>query len=143
MHVADAVSARSLCVKASVGAVIVTSDNRVNSISYNGPAAGLKREGPCSTWCRRAMSRDMSSSYDTCDSIHAEANCIARADWTQIRGGTIYVTASPCMSCAKIISNSGLERAVILVGDEDAHRDPDTVISYLESCGMAVTRVSR
>ena len=46
--------------------------------------------------------------------VHAEANAIVQAARNGIRleGGDIYVTASPCWSCYKLIANAGLGRIV-------------------------------
>ena len=45
---------------------------------------------------------------------HAEANAVVQAakNGTRIDGGGIYVTASPCWSCFKLIANAGLVRIV-------------------------------
>lgn len=142
LHVAEAVAGRVLCTRARVGAVIVTVDNRVNSASHNGPPAGFNHgERPCTEWCGRAMSGDSSADYSSCPSIHAETNALVRADFTAIRGGTIYITAAICINCAKMVANSGLARVVHIVRDEDRHRDPDFVEEYLRSMGLTVDRV--
>jgi dCMP deaminase len=46
--------------------------------------------------------------------VHAEANAIAQAARNGVRldGGGIYVSASPCFGCFKLIANSGLSRIV-------------------------------
>ena len=46
--------------------------------------------------------------------IHAEANAIIQAatHGTRIEGAAIYVTASPCWNCFKMIANAGLGRVV-------------------------------
>jgi len=46
--------------------------------------------------------------------VHAEANAIAQAarNGARLEGADIYVTASPCFSCFKLIANSGLRRIV-------------------------------
>jgi dCMP deaminase len=46
--------------------------------------------------------------------IHAEANAIIQAatHGTRIEEGSIYVTASPCWSCFKMIANAGIKRIV-------------------------------
>lgn len=142
MAVADAVATRSRCTRAQVGAVVVTADNRVAAVGYNGPAHGLPVEGWCSDWCPRAMGlTGTTSDYDECPAIHAEANALMRSDFTQIHGGTIYSARACCMGCAKLISNSGLARVVHRVTEEDMHRGPDGVELYLRACGLDVVRV--
>lgn len=55
LHVAEAVSARSLCTRSKVGAVVVTPANRVVAVGYNNPPAGFRHDDrPCTEWCPRA-----------------------------------------------------------------------------------------
>lgn len=143
MPVAEILGQRSRCARAQVGAVIVTRDNRVASVGYNGPAKGLMLRGDCRNWCPRAMGKtDLSADYGACSTIHAEANALLRADYTQIQGGTIYVSHSSCINCAKLVANSGLKKLVHKVTDADAHRNPDEVETYLRQTGVEAVRVS-
>jgi len=70
-----------------------------------------------------------------CPSIHAEANALLYASRAETDGATLYVTHSPCADCAKLISNSGVTRVVMLEYPA-AHR-PNPV-PYLEMCGLVV-----
>jgi dCMP deaminase len=141
MNVALQIGPRSLCSRAQVGALIVTTDNRIASASYNGPPKGLEVSGPCDHWCPRGMGEtELSSDYSSCDMIHAESNAIARADFTQIQGGTIYVTHASCINCAKLVGNSGIKRLVHRVTAADAHRQPEKVEAYLQKIGIEVER---
>lgn len=141
MNVALQIGPRSRCSRAQVGAIVVTHDNRVASASYNGPPKGLNVSGSCDHWCARAMGEtDLSADYSSCDSIHAESNAIARANFTEIQGGTIYVTHASCINCAKLVGNSGIVRLVHRVTDADAHRQPERVEDYLRQIGVEVQR---
>lgn len=140
MAVADAISQRSLCCRAQVGAAIVTEDQRGVSVSYNGPAKGDSVEGSCSGWCPRAQSRDLSPDYGTCRAIHSEANALTRANYSEIQGATIYVTGSVCINCAKQLANSGIRRVVHRVLPEQEYRNPESVEQYLRECGIEVVR---
>ncbi len=143
LDVATTVGRRSRCVRAQVGAVIVTADNRVDSASYNGPIAGLQLVGDCGGWCPRGMGLDPSPiASEMCHAIHAEANALTRANHAQIQGGTIYVSRSMCVNCAKNVCNSGLTRVVHRVLPEDSHRDPDGVEALIRSAGLTVQRHS-
>lgn len=142
LAIARVIAYRSRCDRAQVGAVIVTADNRVAAVSYNGPPSGQQLTGTCSAWCHRAL-HGGGPSYDECATVHAEANGLLRASFTDIRGGTIYVSSACCRGCAKLIANSGLRCVVHIVGPEDSHRDPDDVETYLRKCGLEVTRASR
>jgi dCMP deaminase len=140
MKVADDLAARSLCCRAQVGAVIVTPDQRAVSPSYNGPSKGDPVQGPCDGWCPRAMTNDSSSDYGSCRSIHAEANALTRANFSEIQGATIYITGSICINCAKQVANSGIQRVVHRVLPEHEYRTPGDVEQYLRECGIEVLR---
>ena len=54
--------------------------------------------------------------------VHAEANAIVQAarNGARIDGGTIYVTASPCWGCFRLIANGGINR----IAFGEFYRDP-------------------
>lgn len=144
MQVAHAVSQRSRCTRASMGAVVVSHEQRISATGYNGPAATFSGKGDCINWCERAQgTTGLSGAYDGCPSIHAEANALLYVDRSQVLGGTIYVTAPPCMQCAKLISNSGLSRVVAMIGLDDQHRTPEVALNYLRDCGLEVLTFDR
>lgn len=138
-EVAQAVSRRSACDKASVGAVLVR-NNRVVSTGYNGPASGHPADTSqgCQSWCYRAAGNQPDSTVGygfACPSIHAEANALLYASRQEAEGATLYVTHAPCADCAKLISNSGVAEVVLLQEPESHRPDP---IPYLKSCGIQV-----
>lgn len=142
--VAQTISQRSRCDRAQIGAVIVNSDQRIISTGYNGAAAGYPTNGGCMNWCERAQGKTgLGSAYDGCPSIHAEANALLYVDRSAIHGATIYVTAPPCMNCAKLISNSGVKSVYCFIGEQDLHRNPQTVFDYLNDCGLEVVARKR
>lgn len=143
LAIAQTMAYRSRCDKRQVGAVIVTRDNRVAQLSYNGPARGQRLDGTCHNWCPRMQGYETSGDYSRCASIHAEANGLLRANALDIVHGTIYVSSACCMDCAKLIANSGLKRVVHVVSSEDEYRDPDSVEDYLRQCGLTVQRATR
>src|SRR5688572_25627652 len=104
MAIAREVATRSTCDRKHVGALIVR-DKMILTTGYNGSIRGLEHcddvghmmeEGHCVR------------------TVHAEANAIAQAARNGVRldEGGIYVTASPCFGCFKLIANSGLKRIV-------------------------------
>jgi dCMP deaminase len=104
MAIARVVATRSTCDRKHVGAVIVR-EKMILTTGYNGSIRGLEHcddvghlmeEGHCVR------------------TVHAEANAIVQAARNGVRldGGDIYVTASPCFGCYKLIANSGLTRIV-------------------------------
>lgn len=143
MAFADAIALRSRCSRAQVGAVIVSHDQRVLSSGYNGPPRGLDVTGPCDQWCPRAMGTgSLDGLYDDCHAAHAEANAIARADFTQMDGASIYVSTSACKGCAKQLANTGIIRLVYrYVNDKsDGYRNPAVTEAFLKECGIEVVR---
>jgi len=140
MDVADTIAKRSRCSRAHIGAVVVSANQRIASTGYNGPAATLDVEGDCIDWCPRAQGIvPLDNLYDTCPSIHAEANALLYVDRSRIEGGTIYITDVACLQCAKLVSNSGVAKVVMRVGLKAAHRKPEATIDYLKNCNIDVT----
>ena len=140
MQVADAISQRSRCSRAQIGAVVVSKDQRISSTGYNGPASLFPTEEECMSWCPRAQGlTTLDNTYDSCPSIHAEANALLYVDRSRVEGGTIYITDAACYQCAKLISNSGISRVVMRVSTIAAHRNPEATIEYFAKCGIDVT----
>jgi deoxycytidylate deaminase len=141
MAVADAFAKRSLCVRSQVAAVIVTPDNRVVSIGYNGPPAKMNLKKDCRSWCPHGKETELGTGtdYNLSCTIHAEINAITRADWVAMQGGTLYATRTPCHDCVKVIGGSGLANVVFRVLDIDAAYYPNDIINFLVNCDMSVT----
>lgn len=91
----------SYCKRRQVGALVVK-DNMIISDGYNGTPSGF--ENICED------ENNVTKPYV----LHAEANAItklARSD-NNSEGATLYVTASPCIECSKLIIQSGIKRVV-------------------------------
>ena len=100
MRMARTWSENSYCVRRKVGAILVK-DQMIISDGYNGTPSGF--ENVCEE-------NNVSKPYV----LHAEANAltkVARSN-NSSEGATLYVTASPCMECAKLIIQSGIKRVV-------------------------------
>ena len=139
MQVADAIARRSRCSRAQIGAVVVSKDQRISSTGYNGPASLFPTEKECMSWCPRAQGlTTLDNTYDSCPSIHAEANALLYVDRSRVEGGTIYITDAACYQCAKLISNSGITRVVMRIGTRAAHRLPDATVEYFKQCNIDV-----
>lgn len=92
----------SYCRRRQVGAIIVK-DKMIISDGYNGTPAGF--ENVCED-----PETGMTKPYV----LHAEANAltkVARSN-NSSDGATLYVTASPCLECSKLIIQSGIKRVV-------------------------------
>ena len=100
MNIAKEVATRSTCNRKHIGAVIVR-DKAILATGYNGSIRGLAH-------CDDA---DHEMENDHCvRTIHAEANAIVQSarNGVRIENGEIYVTASPCYDCFKMIANAGI-----------------------------------
>jgi len=102
MQIATDVSTRSTCDRKFVGAVIVR-DKMILSTGYNGSIRGLPH-------CDE-VGHEMDNGHCV-RTVHAEANAIVQAarNGVSIEAADIYVTASPCYNCFKLIANSGIKR---------------------------------
>jgi dCMP deaminase len=100
MNLAVQAATRSTCPRKHVGAIIVR-DKTVLSTGYNGSIRGA----PHCTEVGCLMEND-----HCIRTVHAEANALVQAARHGIRleGAQIYVTASPCFNCFKLIVNSGI-----------------------------------
>ncbi len=111
MDLAEKLALRSHCVKAQVGAVL-TKDTRIISLGYNGPPAGTHNcdiEFPV-VGCPR-------DSKGSCSlALHAEQNAIlyAAKNGVSMQGATLYVTLSPCISCARVIYTTGIQKVYFM-----------------------------
>jgi dCMP deaminase len=109
MELALNLAKKSHCIKAQVGAVL-TKDTRIISIGYNGPPSGTHNcddEFP-----EQGCPRDSKGSCSL--ALHAEQNAIlyAAKNGSSVEGGTIYVTLSPCLACARIIFSMKIKKVV-------------------------------
>ena len=101
MNIAAEVATRSTCDRKHVGAVIVR-EKTILSTGYNGSIKGLPH-------CDEA-GHEMVDGHCV-RTTHAEANAIVQAakNGVEINLSEIYVTASPCYSCFKLIANAGIK----------------------------------
>jgi dCMP deaminase len=104
MAIAREVATRSTCDRKHVGAVIVR-DKMILATGYNGSIRGLSH-------CDDAG--HLIEDGHCVRTVHAEANAIVQAarNGVRLESGDIYVTASPCFGCFKMIANAGLARIV-------------------------------
>ena len=101
MNIAREVATRSTCNRKHVGAVIVR-EKTILSTGYNGSIKGLPH---CDeVGCEMVDGHCVRTT-------HGEANAIVQAvkNGIQINQSEIYVTASPCYDCFKLIANAGIK----------------------------------
>ena len=101
MRMARVWAENSYCIRRQVGALMVK-DQRIISDGYNGTPSGF--ENVCED------ENNVSKPYV----LHAEANAISKVarSHNSSDGATLYVTASPCIECAKLIIQAGVRRVV-------------------------------
>jgi dCMP deaminase len=112
LKVASVVAERSTCRRHHVGAVAVR-DKHILATGYNGAAAGLKDclELGC---LRDELKIPSGTRQEMCRGIHAEQNVIVQASLhgVSLEGSTIYCTHTPCVLCAKMLTNAKIKRYV-------------------------------
>jgi dCMP deaminase len=130
MQIAFTVAERSTCNRAQVGAVLVR-DRRILTTGYNGAPSGLPHceeighliiDGHCVR------------------TLHAEQNAIIQGalHGISIAGATAYVTHQPCLTCAKMLINSGIQRVVYAGNYPDLNsRD------FLQTAGVVLDHLPR
>ena len=121
---AKIIAQRSYDPRFKVGAVIVTDDNtQVLAVGYNGNHRGGKN----------VVESDEPGKSGF---IHAENNALIKMDYNNPKGKKMYVTLSPCLSCAKLILNASIDEVFYL---ED-YRD-SSGIDLLREFGVTVEKV--
>ena len=137
MGIAKLSSMRSKDPNTQVGACIVSRDNRILSIGYNGSPNGFcDEEFP---WDREGNPLDTKYLY-VC---HAEMNATLnyRGSRKELEGAKIYVDLFPCNECAKIIIQAGIKEVIYLC---DKYANTDSVIAskkLFDSCGVTYRKI--
>ena len=125
MQMAAIWASNSYCKRRPVGALLVK-DRMIISDGYNGTPSGF--ENICED------ENGVTKPYV----LHAEANAISKVakSANSAEGATLYVTASPCVECAKLIIQSGIKRVVY----RDEYRLTDG-IDLLRRAGIEVEKI--
>lgn len=122
------VAARSTCARRAVGAIVVDEHKHVIATGYNGTPSGFAHciDEAC------PGARDPAGDTRRCLSVHAEINAIIQA--SQLKDAhTLYVSCTPCFSCAKAIANTCIKRIVAL----EEYNDRDALL-VLEAANITV-----
>lgn len=116
LRMARLVADGAKCARLKVGCILVDAKGRQLSTGYNGRARGLPNcttvVGSCQPF--RCLNSDAPSGQPNgCESIHAEQNALLQcSDVDRIH--TAYVTHSPCLTCVKLLMNTGCQRIVFV-----------------------------
>lgn len=102
---------RSTCCRRQVGCVLLNSRGHVLATGNNGVAVGLPHCNEVNA-CPGALAAS-GTQLDACQAIHAEQNALLQCrDVYAIE--TCYVTASPCVTCTKLLLNTSCQRVVFV-----------------------------
>lgn len=125
MRMAEELAKRSTCARLQVGTVITDQSlENVVAIGYNGNARGLPNK--CD-----------STVPGSCGCIHSEMNALVKAPGS-LRDKVLFVSASPCVMCAKMIINANVGRVYY----REAYRDP-AGLDVLRQGGVEVVHYNR
>ena len=127
LNIAEAVLARSTCLRRNYGAVIVR-DDEIISTGYNGSPRGA---GNCIDlgYCyRKQMQVAHGEKQELCRAVHAEANAIISASRRDMIGATLYLAGqeadgtpiaetAPCLMCYRLMLNAGISTIITRAAD--------------------------
>ena len=117
MGVAILAAQRSKDPNTQVGACIVSNDNKILSIGYNGMPLNCSDDD--FTW-----ERDTADDNKYFYTVHSELNAILNYRGGSLEGSKIYVTLFPCNECAKAIIQAGIKT---IIYKEDKYSDSPSV----------------
>lgn len=125
LSIARAVASRGTCDRRRVGALFVR-DRVILATGYNGSIRGLPH---CDDEAGHLMENDHCVRV-----IHSEINAIAQAarHGVRLEGADLYVTASPCWECLKVVANVGVRRIVY----GEAYRLSERVLEVTRQLGI-------
>ena len=128
MNIAAEVATRSTCDRKHGGAVIVK-DKTILSTGYNGSIKGLPH-------CDEA-GHEMVAGHCV-RTTHAEANAIVQGakNGVKINHAEIYITASPCYNCFKLIANAGIKSIYFL----EFYRE-ERIIEHAREAGIELIQL--
>lgn len=135
--VAQLAAKRSKDPNTQVGACIVSNDNRILSVGYNGTPNGY--DDKYFPWDREGDELETKYLYV----VHAERNAILnyRGSNKDLEGAKIYVDLFPCNECAKIIIQSGIKE-VIYLSDKYANSENNIASRKLfDECGVRYNKI--
>ncbi|MBQ9977099.1 MAG: dCMP deaminase family protein [Clostridia bacterium] len=133
MGIAELSAQRSKDPSTQVGACIVSQDNKILSVGYNGmPKSCSDDEFP---WERQGGNLD-TKYFFVC---HAELNAILNFRGGSLEGSKIYTTLFPCNECAKAIIQSGVSE---IIYKSNKYADSDSVVAstlMFKTAGVKMT----
>jgi dCMP deaminase len=118
---------------------VIVRDKRILSTGYNGAPRGLAH---ClDIGCLRDKLKIPSGQrHELCRGLHAEQNALVQAalHGMSVKGASLYITNLPCIICAKMIINAGINEVVI----KDGYPDKLTKV-FLRDAKIKLRRVKK
>lgn len=122
LNISKAVSARSTCLRAHAGAVLVKND-KIISTGYNGSARGEVNCCDIGMCERQRLNIPPGQNYELCKAIHAEANALINCDVDK-SGATMYIYferidglkarhGGACVMCKRLLKNAMIRDTII------------------------------
>ncbi|MCD8348851.1 MAG: dCMP deaminase family protein [Lachnospiraceae bacterium] len=137
MAVAKLAGMRSKDPNSQVGTCIVSEDNKILSMGYNGfPKGCSDDEFP---WEREGNEMDTKYPYV----VHSELNAILNYRGGSLEGAKLYVSLFPCNECAKAIIQAGIKTVVY---DDDKYEGTPSVLAskrMMDAAGVRYYRYQR
>lgn len=150
MTIAETVATMSHARRLQVGSIVVK-DDRVISIGYNGMPAGWDNNCEDKVYANEWSIDNAMWDYQEEDGtvynlktkpevLHAESNAISKLAKSSESGdgATIFITHAPCVDCAKLIYQSGINSVFY----RSSYRS-DNGIKFLEQSGVKVEQIER
>lgn len=127
MQAAHVFAQLSYCKRRQVGCIVVK-DDRIISIGYNGTPPGWENN------CEDENNRSHPYVY------HAEANAIAKLARSNesARDASVFITASPCFDCAKILAACGIKELYYGENYESTGGSTPGGLDHLRDCNIPV-----
>lgn len=148
MKVAETFAGLSSARRLHVGAIVVK-DDRIISIGYNGMPSGWDNNCEDKIYCDDGdcLEQQLPKESDTWkkyklktkpEVLHAETNAIAKlAKSTESGlGASMFITHAPCMDCAKLVYQSGINNVYY----RNSYRD-ESGIQFLQKAGVWVEKI--
>lgn len=117
-----------------VGACIVSEENKILSVGYNGMPTGCDDDEM--PWEREG--KPLETKYPFV--CHAELNAILNRSTGSLKNAKIYVSLFPCNECAKAIIQSGIKEVIYW---QDKYADTDGVIASKKMFDMAGVKMTK
>ena len=132
LKIASVVAERSTCHRHHVGAVAVR-DKHILATGYNGAPSGLPHCEKLGGCLRKQLNVPSGERHEICRAVHAEQNvlCVSSMYGASTRNTTLYCTTFPCVICAKLLVQSGVEQVVFTdhYGDELANSESKKIFA--------------